>query len=160
MLYVKYSGVFRENKSPPPTKPVYGDNFNHEAVTLKIRSRSPKSNQLLILSDLYRIANLVTFHPVVHQVTCRQTNTFWLKFGGLTLAVTLKTLSRSLKPIQLFIMSRCYIHANLVKIRQLVSSWDIVQTSTLWLKYGSLSPAVTLKNRSWSPKPYQLFIMS
>ena len=49
-----------------------------------------------------------------------QTNTFWLKFGGLSLAVTLKIRSRSPKPIQLFVMSKCYIHANLVKIRQLV----------------------------------------
>ena len=45
-----------------------------------------------------------------------QTNTFWLKFGGLSLAVTLKIRSRSPKPIQPFIMSKCYIHANLVEI--------------------------------------------
>ena len=49
-----------------------------------------------------------------------QTNTFWLKIGGVSLAVTLKIRSRSPKPIQLFIMSKCYIHANLVKIRELV----------------------------------------
>ena len=48
-----------------------------------------------------------------------QTNSFWLNFGGLSLAVTLKIRSKSQKPIQLFIMSKCYIHANLVKIRQL-----------------------------------------
>ena len=36
------------------------------------RSRSP-NNKLLILSDLYRLANLVTFHPMVHEITCRQT---------------------------------------------------------------------------------------
>ena len=85
------------------------------SVTLKIRSRSPKSNKLLILFDLYRLTNLVTFHPMVHEITCRQTF-----FGKLSLAVTLKIRSRSPKPIQLFIMSKCYIHANLVKIRQLV----------------------------------------
>ena len=113
---LKYSSVFRENRCLPPPK-VYGGNFSHEAVTLKIRSRSPKSNKLLILSDLYRLANLVTFHPMVHEM---QTNTFWLKFGGLSLAVTLKIRSRSPKAIQLFIMSKCYIPANLVKIRQLV----------------------------------------
>ena len=61
----KYSSVFRENRCPPPPKPVYDGNFSHEAVTLKIRSRSPESNKLLILSDLYRLANLVTFHPMV-----------------------------------------------------------------------------------------------
>ena len=60
--------------SPPP-KPVYGGNFSQEAVTLKIRSRSPKSNNLLlILSDLYRIANLETFRPMVHEIACRQTH--------------------------------------------------------------------------------------
>ena len=51
----KYSSVFRENRCPPLPKPVYGGNFLHEAVTLKIKSRSPKSNKLLILSDLYRL---------------------------------------------------------------------------------------------------------
>ena len=56
--------------SPTP-KPVYGDNFSHEAVTLKIRSRSPKPKKLLIPSDLYRLANLVRFHPMVHKITCR-----------------------------------------------------------------------------------------
>ena len=35
----KYSSVFRENRCPPSPKPVYGGNFSHEAVTLKIRSR-------------------------------------------------------------------------------------------------------------------------
>ena len=70
---LKYSSVFRENRCPQPPKPVYGGKFSHESVTLKIRSRSPKSNKLLILSDLYRLANLVTFHPMVHEITCRQT---------------------------------------------------------------------------------------
>ena len=72
----KYSSVFRDPPPPrcsPPPKPVYDGSFSHEAVTLKIRSRSPKSNKLLILSDLYRLANLVTFHLIVHEITCRQT---------------------------------------------------------------------------------------
>ena len=96
-----------------------------------------------------------------------QTNTFWLNFGGLSLTVTLKIRSRSPKPIQLFIMSECYIHANLVKIRMIKSSWFMrycahkhLLTSIFWLKFGSLSPALTLKNRSRSPKSNQLFIMS
>ena len=49
-----------------------------------------------------------------------QINTFWLNVGELCLAMTLKISSRSPKPIQLFIMSNCFIRANLVKIRQLV----------------------------------------
>ena len=40
------------------------------------------------------------------------------------------------------------------------SSWDMAHTSTFGPKFGSLSPAVTLKIRSRSPKPHQLFIMS
>ena len=50
---------------------------------------------------------------------------FLLKFGSLSPAVTLKIKSRSPKPNQLFIVSQCYIHANLVKIHQPV---HIVQT--------------------------------
>ena len=88
-----------------------------------------------------------------------QTNTFWLNFGGLSLAVTLKTRSRSPNPIQLFIMSKCYIHANLVKIHPLVHE-ILCSIRTFWLIFGSLSPAKTLKNRSRSPKPNLLFIMS
>ena len=88
-----------------------------------------------------------------------QTNTFWLNFGGLSLAVTLKIRSWSPKPIQLFIMSKCYIHANLVKIQQLVHE-ILCSTRTFWPKFGSLSPAKTLKNRSRSPKPNLPFIMS
>ena len=88
-----------------------------------------------------------------------QTNTFWLNFAGLSLAVTLKIRSRSPKPIQLFIMSKCYIHANLVKIHQLIHE-ILCCTHTFWLKFGSLSPTKTLKNRSRSPKPNLLFIMS
>ena len=63
-----------------PPAPVYDSNFSHEGVALKIRSRSPKSNKLLILSDLYRLANLVTFHPMTHEITCRQT-LFGLNLG-------------------------------------------------------------------------------
>ena len=54
---IKKIAVFqKKNRCPPTPKPVCGGNFSHEAVTLKIRLRSPKSNKLLILSDLYRLA--------------------------------------------------------------------------------------------------------
>ena len=46
------------------------------------------------------------------------TSPFWLIFGSLKPAVTLKIRSRSPKPNQLFIMSQCYIHANLVRIHK------------------------------------------
>ena len=70
---LKYISVLEKTDVPPPTKPVYDGNFSHEAVTLKIRLRSPKSNKLLIRSDLYRLAHFVTFDPMVHEITCRQT---------------------------------------------------------------------------------------
>ena len=59
-------------------------------------------------------------HSIQWSMRYMQTNTFLFKFGGLSLAVTVKIRSRPPKPIQLFIMSKCYIHANLVKICQLV----------------------------------------
>ena len=100
-------------------------------MTLKIRSRSLKSNKLSILSNLFRLANLLT----------------------------LKSRSRSPKPNQLFIMSKYYIHANLVEISQPVHEIWCIQ-ALFGLNLAVLSPAVTLKIRSWSPKPNQLFIMS
>ena len=87
------------------------------------------------------------------------TSTCWLKFGSLSPTVTLKNKSRSPKPNRLFIMSQCYIHTNLLEICQPVH--EIWCTQALFgLNLASLSPAVTLKIRSRSPKPYQLFIMS
>ena len=41
------------------------------AVTLKIRPRSPKPNQL-IMSECYIHANLVKIHPPVHEISCKQ----------------------------------------------------------------------------------------
>ena len=40
------------------------------AVILKIRSRSPKPNQLIIMSQCYIPANLVKIHPPVHVRNC------------------------------------------------------------------------------------------
>ena len=42
------------------------------AVTLKIRSKSPKPNQLVIMSQCYIHANLVKIHPPVHAISCKQ----------------------------------------------------------------------------------------
>ena len=79
------------------------------AVTLKNRSRSPKPNQLFIMSQCYIKANLVEICQPVHEIYCTQA------LFGLNLEV-LKNRSRSPKPNQLFIMSQCYIHANLIRI--------------------------------------------
>ena len=42
------------------------------AVTLKIRSRSPKPNRLIIMSQCYIHANLVKIHLPVHEISCKQ----------------------------------------------------------------------------------------
>ena len=80
---------------------------------------------------------------MVHEITCGQTF-FWLKFGTLSPAVTLKIRSKSPKPNQLFIMSQCYIHANLVKIQPPVHeiSW----------KQESVTPTLTQMPKGSAPK--------
>ena len=130
------------------------------ALTLKNRSRSPKSNQLFIMSQCYIHANLVEICQPVHEIWCTQALLdFWLNFGGLSLTVTLKIRSRSPKPIQLFIMPKYYIHANLVKIPQLVHE-ILCKQAPFGSNLAVLSPTLTLKNRSRSPKSNQLFIIS
>ena len=42
------------------------------AVTMKIRSRSPKPNQLFLMSQRYIRANLVKILPPVHEISCTQ----------------------------------------------------------------------------------------
>ena len=74
------------------------------------------------------------------------TSTFGLKFGSLSPAVTLKIKSRSPKPNQLFIMSQCYIHANLLKIHPPVYEISCKQksvTSTLTLMRWQKDPHQT-----------------
>ena len=52
----------------------FGLNFGSlsPTVTLKIRSRSPKPNQLIIMSQCYIHANFVKIHPPVHEISCKQ----------------------------------------------------------------------------------------
>ena len=80
------------------------------------------------MSQCYILANLVEICRPVHEILCTQA-TFWLKFGSLSPAVTLKIRSRSPKPNQLFIMSQCYIRANLVKIHPPVHEYSCIQES-------------------------------
>ena len=105
------------------------------ALTLKNRPRSPKSNQLFIMSQCYIHAKLVEICQPVHEIWCTQA--LLLKFGSLSPAVTLKIRSRSPKPNQLFIMSQCYIHANLVKIHPPVHEISCKQESVKPTPTGS-----------------------
>ena len=41
-------------------------------VTLKMGSRSPKSNQFFFMSQQYSFASLVKIHPFLHEIGCRQ----------------------------------------------------------------------------------------
>ena len=127
-------------------------------MTLKIRSRSPKPIQLFIMSKCYIDANLVKIRQLVHAILCTQAP-FCFKFGSLSPTVTLKNRSRSPKTKSALhhvpILYGCKSGSKLP-----TNSWDMVHTNTFWLTFGSLSPAVTLKIRSRSPKPNQLFIMS
>ena len=62
---------------PPPLRWRIADNvvLPSPAVTLKIRSESPKPNQICIMSQCYIRANLVKIHPPVHEYVP-------LPFGG------------------------------------------------------------------------------
>ena len=68
------------------------------------------------------------------------TSTFGLPFGSLSPTVTLNIRSRSPKPNQLFIMSQCYIHANLAKIRQPVHEILCKQESVMPTPMLTLTP--------------------
>ena len=84
----------------------------------------------MILYDLYRLVNFGNI-PSNGPGDNMQTNTFWLTFDALSLAVTLKIKSRPSiqQRYSAFIMSKCYIHANLVKIRHLVHEILYTQAS-------------------------------
>ena len=41
-------------------------------MTLKMGSRSPKSNQFFSMSQQYSCASLVRIHPFLHEIGCRQ----------------------------------------------------------------------------------------
>ena len=66
---------------------------------------------------------------------------FWLKFGSLSPAVTLKIRSRSPKPNQLFIMPQCYSHANKLKIHTTVHEISCKQESVMLMP----TPTPTLR---------------
>ena len=79
---------------------------------------------------------------------------FRLKFGSLSRAVALKMKSKSPKPIQLFIISQCYIHAYLLKILLPVHEISRIQESVTLMQTGSapitihcMSPSTSVGNK-------------
>ena len=82
------------------------------------------------------------------------TNTFGLKFVSLSPAVALKIRSRSPKPNQPFIMSQCYIHANLVKIHPPVHEISCKKESVTPMLTPMLTPTPTgSAPKTMSPSP-------
>ena len=81
------------------------------------------------------------------------TSTFWLKFGSLSSTVTLKIRSKSPKPNQLFIMSHCYIHANLVTIHPLVHEISCKQESVTLTPTPTLTPTGS-PQKQYVPLPF------
>ena len=92
-----HTNHFPTNLSPP--------------VTLKIESRSPKSNQFFYMSQHCRCASLVKSYAFLQEIGCGQAI-----FQNLNPPVTLQMESRSPKSNQFFYMSQQYRCASLVKI--------------------------------------------
>ena len=112
-------------------------------MTLKIRSRSPKSNQFFPLYWWCTCASLVIFHPLVKE--------------SIYSVVTLNIRSRSPKSNHVFTPFLWCIYASSVKFLPLVK--EIVCTQTFYFinkaplgSFLSIYYVVTLKIRSRSPK--------
>ena len=84
-------------------------------LTLKMRSRSPKSNHFFPMSQWCFYARLVKIHQLVKEMEGRQGS-----FYNLYSVVTLKIRSRSPKSDQIFKPSQCYNIWSLVRIHHSV----------------------------------------
>ena len=117
------------------------------------------------MSQCYIHANLVKIHSPVHEISCKQESVTLMPTPTGSAPKTICP-----PPLRWKIGHGTQTKSALHHVPTLypcksgwnlpTSSWDTVHTSTFWLKFGSLSPAVILKIRSRSPKPNQLFIMS
>ena len=103
-------------------------------VTLKMRSRSLKSNQFFSLSQQYRCTSLVKIHPFILEKWCRKT-IFQQSEPSCEMGW------RSPKSNQFFFMSQQYSSASLVKIhpflheigcRQAIFQAIFQQSKPLW----------------------------
>ena len=100
--------------------PYFGQNltFKSADVTLKIRSGSPKSNQLLTILQTMYLCKLSQPPPHPHWFKVLRRKTLFWAFQSAS--VTLEMRSRSFKSNQLFPFSQQCSHASLVKIHSLV----------------------------------------
>ena len=139
----------------------------YSVVTLKIRSRSSKSNHVFHPYWWYICASLVKFHPLVEEILCTQTFYFINKaplgsFLSIYNVVTLKIRSRSQKSNHFFATSLWCICASSVKFQPLVE--EILCTQTFYFinkaplgSFLSIYNVVTLKIRSRSQKSNHVF---
>ena len=133
-------------------------------MTLKIRSRSPKSNHFFAPSLWCICASSVKFQPLVKKIVCTQTFYCINKAHFLSIysVVTLKIRSRSPKSNHFFAPSLSCICASSVKFQPLVK--EILCTQTFYFinkdplgSFLSIYNVVTLKIRQRSPKSNHFF---
>ena len=133
-------------------------------VTLKIRSRSPKSNHFFPPYWWCICASLVKFQPLVKEIMCTQTFNALTRLTFLSIysVVTLKIKSRSPKSNHFFAPSLWCICASSVKFQSLVK--EILSTQTFYFiskdplgSFLSIYSVVTLKIKSRSPKSKHFF---
>ena len=124
---------------------------NNLSVALKMRSWSPKSNKFFSMSQQYSCTNLVKIHPFIQEIGCRHSFS-----NNLISHVTLKMGSRSPKSDQFFYMSQQYKCLSLVKIYLFLQEIGCRQAFSQPFS-NKLSPCVTLKMGSKSPKSNQHF---
>ena len=108
---------------------------SYSVVTLKIRSRSPKSKHFFALSLWCIYASSVKFQPLTKEILCTQTFYFINKaplgsFLSIYNVVTLKIRSRSPKSNYFFPLSWWCICASLIKFHLLVK--EIIFTQTFY----------------------------
>ena len=107
----------------------------------KNRSRSPKSNQLFVISQLCIRENLVRIQSLVQKILCRKKKC--LRIFSFSTAVTLKIRSRSPKSNLFFVMSQLYMHVNLVRIQPLVHKILYRQESVTPMPMGFAPKSMT-----------------
>ena len=91
----------------------------------------------------------LTFHPIVHERTCKH---FWLKFGGLSLAVTLKNLFSFLScpnviSMQIWLKSASWLMRYCAHKHILAQIWQFKQW--LWNVHANLIEICQPVHKIW-----------
>ena len=120
-------------------------------MTLKMGSRSPKTNHLFSMFQQYRCTRLVKILPIIQEIGCRQAI-----FQQSKPSCDLENGVKVTKSNQFFSMSQQSICA-IFGQNPFVPSGDRVQASLFPAFFNNLSPRLTLKIGSMSPKSNQLF---